>query len=113
MEQLTTGTIDNRSKELDLELLSHLEDYRPSFSERLQNRLMLLLMEDRNLRTRLLRCVDVLAALPDKGSGPRSADLFREFFRADFPDIPRVLRCSLFLARSPLIPSRILAGLAR
>ena len=43
--------VEARSQELGLELLAQLRDYRPSWSERLQDGLMLLSMADQTRRT--------------------------------------------------------------
>ena len=69
---------------------------------------MALLMEDTSLRTRLLRFVDVLAALPEDRRGHRTAALFREYFRDKFPGLPRPVRLALAAAKSPHFPDPIL-----
>ena len=113
MEPHSAGEVEARTRELGESLHGQMQAHRPSVGERLQDRLMLLLMEDQTLRTRLLRFVDVLAALDGDRSGRRTAALFREYFGADFRHLPGVTRLALSLARSPLVPSALLAWLTR
>ncbi len=103
--------VESRTQELGRELYAHLQDYRPTISERVQDHVLLLLMEEPSLRTRLLRFVDVLAALSDDRSGRHTAALFREYFRERFPDIPAVFRLGLAAARSPVVPAPLLRWL--
>ena len=70
--ELSSGPakIEARAQELGLALHQEMQSYRPALRERFQNYLMALLMQDHTLRTRMLRFVDVLAALPEKGADP-------------------------------------------
>jgi RHH-type proline utilization regulon transcriptional repressor/proline dehydrogenase/delta 1-pyrroline-5-carboxylate dehydrogenase len=74
---------------------------------------MVLLMKDHTLRTRLLRFVDVLAALPSDSGGKHAASLFREYSQADFRHLPTLVRLALGAARSTLFPAPLLDRLAR
>ena len=113
MDARSARAVESRTRELGGALYGQMEAYHPSVGERLQDRLMLLLMEEQTLRTRLLRFVDVLAALDGDQSGRRTASLFREYFAADFRHLPGVTRLAMSLARSPLVPSTLLAWLTR
>ena len=114
MKARTGAEVEARTQELGRELYRRFQSYRPSTSERLQDWLMGLLIEDHTLRTRLLRFVDVLTALPNDRFGQRTASLFREYFPADGGEnLPLVVRLALTVARSPLIPSPLLDWLAQ
>ncbi|MBI4236054.1 MAG: hypothetical protein HY688_01685, partial [Chloroflexi bacterium] len=109
----TLAEVEARTQELGRGLDARLRAYRPRASERLQDRLLVLLMEDHALRNRLLRFVDVLASLTEDRRGSQTASLFREYFGADFGPLPRALRLALGLGRSPIVPSPLLAWSAR
>jgi RHH-type proline utilization regulon transcriptional repressor/proline dehydrogenase/delta 1-pyrroline-5-carboxylate dehydrogenase len=113
MDTRTVNQIEARTQELGRALYDLSEAHRPSLNERVQDRLMVLLMKDHKLRTRLLRFVDVLAALPRDPSGRRTAALFREYFDADFETLPWLLRPVLGAARSPLLPDLLVRKYAR
>jgi RHH-type proline utilization regulon transcriptional repressor/proline dehydrogenase/delta 1-pyrroline-5-carboxylate dehydrogenase len=113
MQTINPVEVEARTQELGQQLYRHLRGYRPSTNERLQDWLMALLMEDNSLRTRLLRFVDVLAALPEDRRGHRTAALFREYFRAGFPGLPLPVRLALAIARSCRVPDPLLAWSAR
>ena len=108
-----SAEVEARTRELGEQLYLLHKSYRPSASERFQSGLMSVLMEDTSLRTSLLRFVDVLAALPESGDAGRTAALFREYFRGDYPSLPVFQRLALMVARSPLVPDLALAFLAR
>jgi RHH-type transcriptional regulator, proline utilization regulon repressor / proline dehydrogenase / delta 1-pyrroline-5-carboxylate dehydrogenase len=110
---INPAEVEARTQELGQQLYRQLRSYHPSTNERLQDWLMALLMEDTSLRTRLLRFVDVLAALPEDRRGHRTAALFREYFRDEFPGLPLPVRLALAAARSPQFPDPILAWSVR
>src|SRR5918999_1248301 len=105
--------VEARTQELGQRLYRQLRSYHPTTNERLQDWLMALLMEDNSLRTRLLRFVDVLAALPEDRRGHRTAALFREYFRAGFPGLPLPVRLALAIAKACRVPDPLLAWSAR
>lgn len=109
----TSKAVDRRIWDLGRELYARIERYSPPLKERAQDWLMVALMKDRTLRSRALRFVDVLAALPRDHGGKRTAALFREYFSAGFPKLPAALRAGLALARSPLVPDPVIAWGAR
>lgn len=104
--------IEERTQELGRDLFARLDAHAPSSVQRLQDRLMVLLMEDESLRNRLLRFVDTLAALPPERSGRKAAALLREYLRGDFRHVPTPLRAALAAVRSPLIPAPLIAAAA-
>ena len=108
-----TIDIEARTQQLGLLLDAQLRGYRPSWFERLQERAMVLLMQDDSLRTSLLRFVDTYAALPPERFGFRAASLLREYLRKDFRGIPAWMRFVLAVGRSPMIPSPLIALMAR
>ena len=85
-----------------------MQSCRPALREKFQDYLMDLLMQDHALRTRMLRFVDVLAALPEKGADRETASLFREYFRTNFSNVPLALRLAISAAGSSLIPDSLL-----
>jgi RHH-type proline utilization regulon transcriptional repressor/proline dehydrogenase/delta 1-pyrroline-5-carboxylate dehydrogenase len=113
LPSISPAGVEARTQELGQELYLLLERYQPSANERLQDGLMSALMADASLRTNLLRFIDVLAALPAGGDGQRTADLFREYFRGDYPGLPFLEKLALMAARSAFAPDLALAFLAR
>ncbi|MBF8267021.1 MAG: delta-1-pyrroline-5-carboxylate dehydrogenase [Dehalococcoidia bacterium] len=105
--------VEARTQELGRVLYTRLQAHRPFMSEGPQDWLMALLMGDQALRNRLLRLVDVLAVFPDDLSGSQTASLFREYFGSDLRHLPGWSRLLLATARSPLVPSPLLAWLLR
>ena len=112
-EALIGAEVEARTQELGRELYRRVQGRRPSTSERLQDRLMVILMQDPKLRTRLLRFIDAAAALPTDRTGRRTASLFREYFQTDFPGLPPAMRLALALAKSRLMPSPLFGWMAR
>lgn len=113
MSGRSLAPVEARTQEIGQELSQRLAGYRPQPRERVQDRLMVWLMQDATLRTALLRFVDVLAAMHEDRAGHRIAALFREYFQADFAHLPRSLRLGIHAARSSRIPDWLVAWLAR
>jgi len=100
--------VEARTQELGRVLHNRVQAHRPTVGERLQDRLMMLFMEDHALRSRVLRYVDVLAALPEDPFGRQTASLFREYFDASFQHLPRWLWPIFGAARSRFIPDPLI-----
>ncbi len=105
--------LERRTQEMGRALYQRVQSYTPRVDERLQDRLMLVLMQDATLRMRLLRFVDVLAALRNDPGGRRTAAIFREYFQGGFSEVPFPLRLAIGAGRSAALPDTIVAGLAR
>ncbi len=111
--RLTQQQIEDSTQKLGLELYQHVQSYKPSPTERLQDNMMLTLMEDHTLRTRLLRFVDVLPILEKDKLGRKTARLFRQYFRADFSHLPAYLRALIAFGKSPFMPDPVLGWFGR
>jgi hypothetical protein len=94
-------------------MLSLARKYRPPLRERLQEWLMVSMMEEPRFRDRVLRFVDVLAALDHDRKGTHVKRLFQEYMGGHFPNLPLMLRLALSIARSRFIPARLEAFAAR
>ena len=112
-QSTNTAEVEARTQQLGKELFAWMHRYHPSPDQRWRDSLMSALMANTALRTSLMRFVDVLAALPENGDSQRTASLFREYFRRDYPSLPVLERLALMAARSPLAPDLAVAALAR
>jgi RHH-type proline utilization regulon transcriptional repressor/proline dehydrogenase/delta 1-pyrroline-5-carboxylate dehydrogenase len=109
----TDEELEARIQELGRELLHRTALHRPRLLERGQDWLLTRAVADARFRARLLRYLDVLAALDWDPSGRAAKQLAREYFSRSFPGVPGVLRAGLRVARSPLLPAPLLQRAAR
>jgi len=65
MVSVNIGRIEERTQEIGRRLYGLLREQRSAPSDRVQDWLMVRLMEQPELRTRMLRFVDVMAGLPE------------------------------------------------
>ncbi|MBI4300020.1 MAG: bifunctional proline dehydrogenase/L-glutamate gamma-semialdehyde dehydrogenase [Chloroflexi bacterium] len=107
------GQVEARTQELGRALFGRAVRYRPGLTERLQDGLMVRLMEDERLKTRLLRFVDVLAALDFDRDGDYVKRLAREYLGESFPHLPSWMRSALRTALADAVPAFLTAFSAR
>ncbi|MBI2859381.1 MAG: proline dehydrogenase family protein [Chloroflexi bacterium] len=105
--------IEQRAREIGVDLFARSRQYHPSMRERSQDWLMVQLSRDPALQSRALRFVDALAALEFDTGGRYVSQLFREYFGYPFPRSPRLLRLALHFAASGAVPGPLLALMAR
>ena len=105
--------VESRAHIVGQGLLARIEGHRPRAAERLQDWLLTSALSDERFRTRMLRFVDVFAAVHESGDSEGLHRLIREYFHEDFPAIPRPLRWMLRLGRDPLVPSMAVGEAAR
>lgn len=105
--------IESRTRELGQTLYARVRSYRRSWVERIQDALMLTIMEDSEARSRLLRLVDVLAGLPPAHFTSRAAGLVREYTGEGMGGLPFALRAPLRMAASRWMPSLVTSQLAK
>ena len=105
--------VEERTQELGRQLYENARRYRPSLGERLQDWLMVQLAKDAHLQNRVLRFLDVLAALDFDRNGTHVATIFREYFQGPFRHSSPAIRGLLSLGRSRVVPNRVLAGTSR
>ena len=105
--------LEARTQAIGLELIEAASAYRPGPSERMQDWLLTHAVADDRFRSRLLRYMDVLAALDYDASGREAKRLAREYFGDSFPDLPVALRWLLRVARNDQLPSRVVGESAR
>ncbi|MBI4286710.1 MAG: proline dehydrogenase family protein, partial [Chloroflexi bacterium] len=108
-----TSRVESLTQELGSRLYGFVREYHPSRRERRQDWLMGQLSRDPALKTRLLRFMDVLAALDFDTDGTHVKKLFREYFGGPFPRSSPWLRLLLFAGRQRLASCRVVAGAAR
>ena len=109
---LDTRAIEQRTQQLGRALLASAARVRPSPAERIQDWLLTRAVADERFRGRLLRYIDVLAALDFDDSGREAKRLAQEYFGDRFPDLPRPLRWLLRVARSEYIPAPLVGETA-
>ena len=105
--------IESRTRELGRALHDRVRSYRRSWVERIQDALMLTLMEDPEARARVLRLVDALAGLPRAHFTSRAAALVREYTGGGMGGLPFALRTPLKMAASGWMPSLLTSQLAK
>lgn len=105
--------IEARTEELSNRLFALSREYRPGFAERRQDWLMDQMARDPVLRSRVLRFVDVLAALDFDRDSRELKKLFREYFAGPFPRALLFLRFLLLAGRQPAMPARLLSLVSR
>ncbi len=110
---MQAGAIESRTQEIGNRLLDAAEAYRPGPAERMQDWLLTHAVADDRFRGRLLRYMDVLAALDYDESGHQAKRLANEYFSGGFPDLPFALRWLLRLARNEAVPARVVGQSAR
>jgi len=110
---LVSSEVERRTQELGRQILQKAQSYRASFEERLQDGIMVRLMKDERLKTRLLRFVDVLEALDFDPKGVEVKRLAQEYFDEPFPSLPGVIRFFLKVGLKGPTPPRLVAGAAR
>ncbi len=110
---MQAGAIESRTQEIGNRLLDAAEAYRPGPAERMQDWLLTHAVADDRFRGRLLRYMDVLAALDYDESGHQAKRLANEYFSGGFPDLPFALRWLFRLARNEAVPARVVGQSAR
>ena len=110
---IRTVELEERTQELGRQLYENAQLYRPSLGERVQDWLMVQLADEPHLQNRVLRFLDVLAALDFDRNGTYVATIFREYFRGPFRHSSPGIRGLFALGRSRVVPGRVLAGAAR
>src|SRR5690606_19884082 len=98
-------SVEARTREIGAELLGRIEEHHPGAAERLQDWLLTDALQDAAFRERMLRFVDVFAAVEASGDAEELHRLLGEYFAGDFPGIPRSLRWMLRLGRDQKVPS--------
>ncbi len=99
------AAIEARTREIAGDLLARIEQRRPRAAERLQDWLLTDALQDEAFRQRMLRFVDVFAAVESTGDAEELHRLLGEYFAGDFPGIPRALRWMLRMGRDQRVPS--------
>ncbi len=107
------ASLEARTQQLGRALLDEAARYRPGPAERIEDWLLTHAVSDHRFRDRLLRYMDVLAALDHDSSGREAKRLAREYFGDSFPELPRGLRWLLRLARSEHLPAPVVGETAR
>ncbi|MSQ36427.1 MAG: aldehyde dehydrogenase family protein [Dehalococcoidia bacterium] len=107
------AAVEARTQQLGRELLAAAARYRPGPAERVEDWLLTHAVAEERFRGRLLRYMDVLAALDHDAGGHEAKRLAREYFGDAFPDLPFALRWLLRVARDPLLPAPVVGVTAR
>ena len=110
---MATADVESRTQEIGGRLLEASAAYRPGPAERVQDWLLTHAVADDRFRGRLLRYMDVLAALDYDSGGHEAKRLAHEYFGDAFPDLPFALRWLLRLARNEALPARVVDESAR
>jgi RHH-type transcriptional regulator, proline utilization regulon repressor / proline dehydrogenase / delta 1-pyrroline-5-carboxylate dehydrogenase len=113
MTTWSAEAIEARTQQLGRALLDAARDYRPGAAERVEDWLLTRAVADNRFRSRLLRYMDVLAALDYDESGHEAKRLAREYFGDEFPDLPFTLRWLLRIARDEHLPAPLVGESAR
>ena len=113
MAAVSGAAVEQRTQELGRALLEEAARFRPGPAERVQDWLLTHAVADDRFRSRLLRYLDVLAALDYDEGGREAKRLAQEYFGDRFPELPRVLRWLLRVARNELIPAPLVGETAR
>lgn len=107
------AAIETRTQALGRALLAEAARYRPGAAERVEDWLLTRAVADERFRSRLLRYMDVLAALDHDQGGVEAKRLAREYFGDEFPDLPPALRWLLRIARDERLPAPVVGESAR
>ena len=107
------GRSEARTRGRGRALYDRVRSYRRSWVARIQDALMLTLMEDPEARARVLRLVDALAGLPRAHFISRAAGLVREYTGDGMGGLPLALRAPLRMAASGWMPSLLTAQVAK
>ncbi|MFN8637880.1 MAG: proline dehydrogenase family protein [Dehalococcoidia bacterium] len=107
------AVIEERTQALGRALFDAANGYRPGAAERIEDWLLTHAVSDHRFRDRLLRYMDVLAALDHDSGGREAKRLAHEYFGDSFPELPRGLRWLLRLARSDALPAPVVGETAR
>lgn len=110
---MASEAVERRARAIGEGLLDAIEGHRPDAAERMQDWLLTDALDDERFRTRMLRFVDVFAAVEATGDAKELHRLLREYLEGDFPGLPRLLRALLRIARNPLTPSTVVQATAR
>ena len=110
---MAAADVEFRTQEIGRRLLEASDAYRPGPAERVQDWLLTHAVADDRFRGRLLRYMDVLAALDYDSGGHEAKRLAHEYFGDAFPDLPFALRWLLRLARNEALPARVVGESAR
>jgi len=105
VEVAVDASIEARTRAIGRDLLDHIEGHRPRAAGRLQDWLLTDALKDDAFRTRMLRFVDVFAAVEASGDAEELHRLLGEYFRGDLDGVPRALRWMLRLGRDQKVPS--------
>lgn len=105
--------IEARTQALGRALLDAAAEYRSGPAERIEDWLLTHAVADHRFRSRLLRYMDVLAALDHDAGGQEAQRLAREYFGDSFPELPFALRWLLRLARDERVPAPLVGASAR
>ncbi len=107
------AAIEARTQALGRALLEATARYRPGPAERIQDWLLTHAVADHRFRGRLLRYMDVLAALDHDAGGHEAKRLAREYFGDEFPGLPLPLRWLMRIARDERLPAVVVGEAAR
>ncbi|MEE8421401.1 MAG: proline dehydrogenase family protein [Dehalococcoidia bacterium] len=107
------AAVEERTQELGRALLEVATRYRGGPAERIEDWLLTRALANDRFRARLLRYMDVLAALDFDSSGREAKRLAREYFGDEFPELPRALRWLLRIARDEHLPAAVVGETAR
>ncbi len=107
------AAIEARTQELGRAILDAARAYRPGPAERIEDWLLTHAVTDDRFRSRLLRYMDVLAALDYDTGGDEAKRLAREYFGEDAPGLPRGMRWVMRVARSEHLPAPLVGETAR
>ena len=113
MRTISDSAVEQRTQELGRTLLEQAARFRPGPAERVQDWLLTRVIADERFRSRLLRYLDVLAALDYDEGGREAKRLAQEYFGDSFPELPRVLRWLLRIARDEHLPAPLVGETAR
>src|SRR5262249_23735695 len=105
--------VEARTQQLGRELIAAAEGYRSGPAERVEDWLLTHAVADERFRSRLLRYMDVPAAVDHDTSGHEAKRLAHEYFGDPFPDLPGALRWLLRIARDDRVPAPIVGETAR
>ncbi|MBI4296292.1 MAG: proline dehydrogenase family protein [Chloroflexi bacterium] len=113
MQSEGNKVVEARTQELPRQLYQLMREYRPPLRERQQDWLMDQMARDAVLESRLLRFVDVLAALDADANRNHIKGLFQDYFSGQFPGCSSLLRLILFVCRQPATPAGLVSVLSR
>ncbi|MBI4304646.1 MAG: proline dehydrogenase family protein [Chloroflexi bacterium] len=105
--------VEALAEELSARLWEAAQKYQPSSREKYQDWLMEQMSRDSVLKTRLLRFIDVIAALDFDHRGILVKRLFREYFSGNFPLSSWLLRALFSFCRQPFMPARLVSSISR